>query len=1088
MRTVIALTLLAVSPAFAQATLGVAALGGTVRDQSGALVPAARVALTEESKGLVRRSETDESGSFLFPAVIAGVYSLRVEKDGFNTEQIHALSIEVGQQASIAITLKTGEVRTVMTVRRPSTTELNAESNTIGSLVDSTQVQELPLNGRHFLQLGLLAAGAVDIAPASDLFTANVGPPARTIVLPGTLPSTVVYSLNGMNITGSRDGELAASPSVAAVDQFRVQENFLMPDQGVGPAAVNIVTKSGSNQFHGEAYEFLRNGHLDARSFFAANPEDLKRNQFGIRLGGPLRKDRIWFDAFYEGLRELTAFSTAGYSPTSEMFGGNFAAVGHTIYNPATYDPASGTRQPFPANIIPLSQINPVAKNLLNYYLPGSSLSRIPSNIQRNPTDTVDDDQGGLRVDLALNERHQLFTQLFLQNSPSNRPELYPLSGLSYENGSGLAMLQDVWTFSPRAVNSLRIGFLRANALGGNEAQNLGPILSSIGVSNTFDQRGVTSINLQGYSSFGRSNGEVGNRDNRWQLGEEFTYTSGNHTLALGAEAHYRRGWHLNGNSAAIGRLFFQPTFTAQLTRNPQGQLVPAPSTGDSFADFLLGFPASGSVIGLPVVQYRATQFLPFFQDSWKVTPNLTLNYGISWFVESPPSAQGSARNVVHEFDPSTGLLAYSGLRQISSQPVATDRNNFAPRLGVAWQPRFLKATVIRAGIGTYYSEFPWFLAPYPLLGGSPIGSGINLTNPLANPLPTYALGLNTFPPSPDGVLTDTYAASLPPGTVVTALNPKFRTAYLSQWNLSVQHSISENDSLELDYLGSSGHRLANVLDLSQCRPTADLFCSPAARSWSRYGLILYGDSSGNSSYQALLAKYEHRATYGLSVRFEYALAKALTDTWQSALTIYNQISQCRACSKGPATFDVRHRAVGSLVWNMPFGRGKRFGGNLAGWANAAAGSWTLTAITTFATGQPIQLAAPNQTGSALINPLPNRVCDGRSDNFSDNIRNNGFLWFDTACFTVPRVGYFGNSGPTVLSGPGINNWDIGVEKDFPLARESSRLQFRAEMFNAWNHTQFEPPNGNAGAGANFGRISATRPPRLIQVAVKLLW
>jgi hypothetical protein len=1088
MRPIIALVLFALGDAFGQTTLGVAAMGGTIRDQSGAAVAGAEVSLKEESKGLVRSSETDGIGSFLFLAVIAGVYSLRVEKPGFSTEQIEGLSIEVGQQASIAITLRLGEIHTAIAVTPPSATELTAESNTIGSLVDSNQVRELPLNGRNFLQLGLLAAAAVDTSPASNLFTTNVGPPDRTIVLPGTLPSSVVYSLNGMNITGSRDGELAVSPSVAAVDQFRIQENFLMPDQGIGPAAVNVVTKSGGNQFHGEAYEFLRNGDLDARSFFALSAEDLKRNQFGFILGGPLRKDRIWFDVFYEGLRQRTAFSTAGYSPTLDMFKGDFAALGHTIYNPATYDPSSGTRQPFPGNVIPSSQINQVANNLLKYYLPGSSLSSIPSNVQGNPRDTLNDDQGGLRVDVALNARHQLFTQVLLQNSPSDQPELYPLSGLLYENGSQLAMLQDVWTFSPRAVNTFRIGFLRAIAIGGNEAQKLGPILSSIGVSNTFDQHGISSISLQGYSPFGRSNGELGDRDNTWQVGDEFTRTSGKHTVAVGAEVHYRRGWHLNGNAVALGRLAFQPTFTAQLSPNSQGQPVPVPSTGDSFADFLLGFPVSGTVLGLPVVQYRATRFLSFLQDSWKVTPKLTLNYGVSWFVETPPDPQGWARDLVHGFDTSRGLLTYAALGQISSQPVATDRNNVAPRLGVAWQPRFLKETVIRAGVGTYYSAFPWVLAPYPLLGGSPIGPGVSFVNPLANPLPTYALGLNIFPPSPKGVLTDSYAASLPPGTVVTALNPNFRTAYLSQWNLSVQHSFSRKDSFELTYLGSSGHRLANLLDLSQCRPTADLFCSLAAKPWPRYGLILYGDSTGNSSYQALLTKYAHRTAYGLNVRFEYAFAKALTDTWQSALTIYNQISDCRRCSKGPATFNVRHRAVGSLVWDMPFGRRKHFGRHLPGWADVALGGWTLTAIATFATGQPVELTAPNQTGSALMNPLPDRVCDGRNDRLSSNIRNNGFLWFDAACFSVPRVGYFGDSGPTVLSGPGLNNWDVGIGKEFPLAREATKVQFRAEMFNAWNHAQFEQPNGNAGAGANFGRISATRPPRLIQVALKLLW
>ena len=247
--------------------------------------------------------------------------------------------------------------------------------------MDSEQVRELPLNGRNFLQLALLSGGVNEVSPVSDVFTSNVGPPGRLVVLPGTFPYSVGYSLNGFNIRGSRDGELALSPSVAAVDQFKIQVSFLMPDQGTSSAVVNIVTKSGSNQFHGEVFEFFRNRVLDARSFFAPAREDLKRNQFGGALGGPLRKDRMWFHAFYEELRELTAFSVSGYSPTAEMFGGDFTATGRIIYDPASYRQDSGIRQPFPDLTIPASRMNPVARNLLAYYRPGTSLSSRPSNV-----------------------------------------------------------------------------------------------------------------------------------------------------------------------------------------------------------------------------------------------------------------------------------------------------------------------------------------------------------------------------------------------------------------------------------------------------------------------------------------------------------------------------------------------------------------------------------------------------------------------------------------------------------------------------------------------------------------------------------
>jgi len=1080
--------LLTVWPLTVQA-LSDAGLSGTVHDGQNAAISGAKVILTEKSKGLARESSSDTSGYFLFPSVSAGIYAVRVTKASFSTYQMDDLKIEVGQQPALDITLKVGELRTVITVSAADTEALDTESNVIGTVVDSAQVQNLPLNGRNFLQLALLAGGAADISPANDVFGPYVGPPDRAIVLPGTLPYSVGYFLNGVPIRGSRDGELALSVSIAAIDQFKVQQSFLMPDQGPNAAAVNIVTKSGSNQFHGEAFEFLRNGHLDAKSFFAIGPEDLKQNQFGAALGGPLWKNRLWFHGFYEGLRKTSAFTSAGYSPTPAMFSGDFTNTGRVIYNPDSYDPVSGTRQPFPGNNIPPSRINPVARALSQYYLPGSSLASIPSNVYGNPRNTLGDDQGGLRLDMALSLRQQLSVQLFHQNSPADQPGLYPFSGLLYVNQSDLAMLQHVWSLSPHLVNSLRIDFVRSIATGGNEAQTQGPLLSSIGIMNAVPGRGISEIDLQGYSSFGRSNGDVGNRDNTWHIGEEFSYARANHSFKFGVDLGYRRGWHLNANATALGDLEFAPAFTAQLGRSTQGQPVPQANTGNSWADFLLGIPATGVVSGLPVVQYRATQFLPFFQDTWRVTRNLTLNYGLSWYLETPPDPQGWARNVVHGFNPVTGLLTYAALGQLNPKVASTDRNNFAPRFGLAWKPAFLKATVIRAGAGVYYSEFPWIVEQFSLVVSPPFGGGAAFSNPQTNPVPAYLLGSNIFPPQPSAPLDANYAANLPPGTLASGIDPNFRNGYVNQWNFSIQQGLGKSSSVELSYLGSSSHRLVNYTDISQCRPGSDLFCSPATKPWPRYDLLLWIDSGGNSSYQGLIFRYQHRMDRGLNLQFAYTLAKALADSWQSSLETYTQIVPCRRCDKGPATFDVRQRAVASAVWEIPFGRGRRFGANMPRAADLAAGAWSLTGIATFATGQPLYLTAPNRTGGLILDQLPNRVCGGQSGNLSGNIRTNGFLWFDTSCFPLAPVGYFGNSGRTVLNGPGLNNWDLGVEKSFTFAeRHSEKLLLRAEIFNAWNHTQFEQPDANAGDGATFGRISATRPPRLIQVSIKLLW
>src|SRR5947209_10584383 len=440
----------------AQAPLGISALSGIVYDEQNRSIPGARVLVADSSRNQTREAETDSAGSFAFPALDPGTYALAVSKPGFKTYRYEDLHLEVGQRAVVSVSMSIGETRTVVTVTATANL-MDPNSNGIGSVVDSERVRDLPLNGRNFLQLGLLAGGAADISTANDNVAAQVGHSARMIVLPGAMPYSVGYYLDGLPVRGARVGELALNLSIAAVDQFKVQEGFLMPDQWANPGSVDIVSKSGTNSFHGEAFEFIRNRSLDARSFFAVAPEDLKRNQFGFALGGPVIRDRVWFHAFYEGLREVSAFSSAGYAPTAEMFHGNFK--GRSIFDPSSYDAETGTRTPFPDNVIPANRFNPVATRLLAYYSPGSSLTSAPSNVFGTPRNTLNDDQGGIRVDISASHRQQVFGQVMKQNSPAEYGGLFPLSGLLYDNQATLAMLVDSWTVNPRTVNSLRAGF-----------------------------------------------------------------------------------------------------------------------------------------------------------------------------------------------------------------------------------------------------------------------------------------------------------------------------------------------------------------------------------------------------------------------------------------------------------------------------------------------------------------------------------------------------------------------------------------------------------------------------------------------------
>jgi hypothetical protein len=1085
---IIALALFgAAAPLAAQATLGSAAVGGTVRDESGAAIPDAKVVLVETSRGLARETVTNDSGAYLFPTVSAGIYSLTVSKAAFETYRLSDVRVEVGDRATLDVALKVGQVTSVISVSAEQRLLLETESNALGTVIDSEHVESLPLNGRNFLQLALSAGGSSAPTGNSNVILAQVGHPDRGVILTGNMPETTGYLIDGIATRGGRLGESALNISIAAIDQFKVQHSFFMPDQGPNPGLVNVTTKGGANEFHGQAFEFLRNERLDARNFFAPTPENLKRNQFGGALGGRLRKDKLWFYGFYEGLRSITAFSSSAFTPTAAMFAGDFRAVTQPIFDPATYNADTRTRQPFAGNLIPASRINAVSTNLLKYYLPGASLMQRPANLFGNPRNTLNDDQWGIRIDAALSARQTVFGQFIHENSPAEQPGLFPLAGSLFPNTTDFIVLQHTWTLSPTLINTSRAGFTRNLALFGNQGVTLGHILGDVGITNTFDDRGITGIAIQGYAGFGHAAGDLGNIDNNYQLDDGINLVRGSHNFQFGGSIRYRRTWQQNANAGAVGNLGFQPVISAQITVNAQGQQVPQGNTGEAFADFLLGYPTTGGVNGLPRIPYRFTQYLPYFGDTWKVARGLTLNYGVSWFLATVPEPQKWARKLPHSFDPATGLLTYAALDQVDPRILSFDGNNLAPRFGVAWSPRFLPRTVIRAGAGIYYADSALIEQQFAMVA-PPFNTTLSITQTQTNPIPQYQLGRNVFPALGLPALSPNFAASLPNGTNAFLVNPDGRSPYITQWNLSLQHSVSNNDLVEVDYLGNSGHKLQNRYDSDQCRIGPNLSCDPASKPWPRYAGLLTADFNGNASYEALVGKYHHRAATGINLRAAYTFAKALTDGWESGGSTQSQIAVCRRCDKGPSSFDQRHRVAFSAIWDLPFGRNRGLGKNMSRALDLAAGGWTITGIASFSTGTPIFLAGPNRTGSTNVTHRPNRVCDGRSSDLLHNLRNNGFVAFDTSCFVIPAVGAFGNAGRDVIGGPGINNWDLGFGKFFPLVREQTRLEFRAEMFNAFNHVQFGQPNADSGAGANFGRVSSARAPRLIQLGLKLLF
>lgn len=1076
-------------PLFAPAVMAqtnTSVVEGRVADPTGAVIPNCGVVLTSLGTGGTLTTRTNETGIFVFPAVPVGSYTLKVVKEDFKVYELSDFRVTIGQRATQDVVLELGPVGESVTIEASASAPLlEPSSNELGTLIEPVNVQQLPLNGRNYLQLGYLSGAAQDGGtPTSDFLSVQTGHADRSITIAGTEQDLVGFTVNGISVAGSRLGDLSLNVSISAVDQFKVVQGFIMPAMGPEPGIVNVVTKSGSNGFHGEAFEFLRNNALDARTFFEPqrHPGPFRRNQFGGALGGPLRRNRLFFFANYEGFRQVLAAPQGGFAPTQAMFNGDFSALPATIYDPDTFNAATGQRQPFAGNVIPAGRQNPVAQKLLSYYLPGSSYSMRPLNVFRAPVQTQNSDQGGLRLDAILGKNHTLFGQYMHEQSPVENPALFPVSGLFYHLNTKFAMAQLTSTLSPRLVNEVHVGFTRPYLFYGGIGQ--AGVQEKISLTGTADGNGVPGINLSGFSSFGTPQSVIGNIDNNYQLYESLKILRGNHEISVGVSLHYVRTTQESANWNARGTLVFNNIFTAQLAPGAGGQPTPVANTGSSFADFLLGMPISGTVTSMPRTHYRWTELNPYIQDTWRVRRGLSINFGLSWYVATPPNPSGDDWKYPHAFDFKTGKVLYAALEQISPQIYPTDWTNFSPRLGLAWQPGFSSGTVIRAGAGVYY---PSQRALYELFGITAPGVAIvqSIANSPYNPESTYLLGRNVFPPISQAPITQDFADNLK-GTVF-ALDQGLRTTYSLQWNLSVQHSFRGNILAELSYIGSQSRKLPVRWNVDDCSTPGSLACNTAAIPWPQYSYVYFAANAGFGSYNALNAKFQRQFSGGFNLLANYTWSKALANTQQGGANApLNQMGSCLNCDKGMTGFNVPQRLTVATVWELPAGRGKRFLRNVSPLWSRVVGGWTANVIAAFSSGNPFTINAPNNTAAPLTNFRADRLCNGRAELRNSDLRANGLYWFNPGCFAAPQAGYFGNSGANIITGPGVNNWDIAVEKNAQL-REALRLQFRAELFNAWNHAQFKNPSSMVG-DANFGQVIQTRDAREIQLGLKLLW
>lgn len=1091
--------LLFMSPTGIRAQSGTSSIQGTVTDATGAVIQGASVVLTNNSTGVVLNAASDPSGSYSFPSVQPGVYSLDISKEAFASYKISQFKVIVGQHANENATLNVSATASVVVNASGLSNLLDTQSNDLGTVIGPQSVQQLPLNGRNYLQLGLLSGATQPTSGAANGSIAQTGHPGMSINIAGNQPDYTMYVVNGLQTLGSRAGNTSLNLSVGAIDQFEVHYGFFMPDMGPNPGIVDVITKSGTNHIHGEAYEFVRTNQMQARNYFALTgagvpipPGPYHQNQFGFDIGGPILKEKLFYFTNYEGYRQTQSALQTAHTPTAAMFSGDFSQAGVNIYDPTMFNPATGKRAQFPGNIIPPGSIAPAAKALLAYYLPGSSLSTT-NNVTGTPKQTLNSDQFMGRIDYSVNARNQIFAQGNWLNSPANNPGLFPGQGIAYPLDTELVNLGWNWTLGSNKVNELRLGGIRDSVY--DEGLPVAGLQQKLNITGTADPDGVPGINITGFTGFGTSTGLIGNLDNGYQIHDGFNWLHGNHQIKFGTEIAYLRTVQSSANANARGVFTFNDTYTAQIAPNGSGGFTPVANTGSPFADFLLGYLTNGQSIGMPRTHLRWTTAQPYIQDTWKINPSLTANVALAWYGATSPNAVGSNANLIHGFDFTLGKPTFAALGQMSPSVYPMTKTNWAPRVGFAYQPKYFKNTVVRAGWGLYYTTQQAVNFQYAV-----VSQVITINNAVSNtqPKPTYILGTNAMPTVPVGEITQAQADAIT--GPIQYLSQNQHSPYVLQWNFDIQRTFASRYLLDLAYIGNGSRHLALNWNPFDCSAPGSNICLDSNNPYNgKFTYMQEVNSIGTGNYNALLVKFQRQFSNGLSILANYTWSKALAASQEGSNGTLNQRRSCLlACDYGPTTSNIPQSLIISTVWQLPVGRGRHFGTDMNPVLNALVGGWDFDAIVTMQKGTPFTLTAPNNTAWSPGVVRANTYCDGRAALSNKDLRSNGHYWLkgqtvgqteaQGACYvdpskdpvnltgpggTLPGRAAFGTTSFDSMTGPGLNNWDIGTHKSFLVYREMN-FTIRGEYFNAWNHAQFANPVSGV-ASTTFGQVTATQ-------------
>jgi hypothetical protein len=1068
---------------------------GTIYDPNKAVVPGATVTVKDQATNVARQVVTNDAGDYVVTPLDPGIYSVSATASGFETTVRSGVELTVGQGGRVDLQLKLGATNTQVEVTSDLPL-LNTESGTLGQVINTNQIVDLPLNGRGFHELAQLTPGSVLLGATGNVQLVRPEYVNGTVI-GGVRGSQTTFLVDGVDVTEQHQGGTWIEPSIDSLQEFSVQLNAYSSEFKRAGGTFNATTKSGNNQFHGNLFEFLRNDYLDARNFFSLKRDILKRHQFGGTLGGPLMvprlyngKDKTFFFLSYQAMRLRQGSPANSTVPTPAQRGGDFSASGlNTIYDPLTTlpNPSGGgaVRSPFPAKAIPQSKLAPQALFFLPYIpLPNTNLG----TAVYSPNQALRREEVMARLDRQINTGNKLFVRWSYVDNRETDPAAFPALGDAVL--SGLAHNVDVAATSN--IRSDMIHEFRYNYLVGNyrsqayfQGTNFNKLAGIGGMEGSQDDS-IATLPAFSFSGYAGISGQGGDGRPKFQdrvvheFTDNLTLIKGKHILKFGADIRYFKILFTDTRSH-VGSW----SFNGSMTQNPASTA----GTGDGFADFLLGYPNSGTRSN-PATWWGGygTYWHFFVQDDVKINNRLTLNLGFRYEYSPWLTAY---RNVVSTFDGTSAqpiiVASSDGTIDLGAQPVAAvgyalfknlirtsntaglpvaisipDKRQFAPRFGLAWRP-FGEKTVIRGGYGIFYEpESTTVRLNFNFLPWN-ISETVNATQ---NVVPTRTLA--------DFYLGAPFGSSITTPSWLPALT-NMRMGYDQHFSLGIQHQLRQKMSVEIDYVGNRGRFNESTDRFND--PPAGQGAIQSRRPFPLFGTMSWRSQDASSQYDSMQAKLEERFSRGLWYLVSYTYSKSFAWAQNAA------VGGMYAWEKSPASFDVPQNLAASFGYELPFGKGKPFlnrtNGAVGKLTENVLGGWQLTNTIIYRSGLAYTPSVSRDVANTGVGgQRPNRTCSGQLDN------PTLLAWFDKNCFTVPANFTYGNSGPSILRGDYRINVSTSLSKRFAIT-ERSRLEFRAEAFNLPNTAYFGNPSTNIDT-ATVGRVTSANTPRQVQFGLKL--